>query len=213
MPNSLVTSCKYELNNALDNIVALKDDVIPAEITFTLYAWPFSRNLVKAICVGKGYNNLNITRLNKDLESYSLTCDLNLESKLKQIIKLINRATKESKPSDLSIYRHRNFVTADALQEMFDFITPMQHSLQCQGKDIFEVDEVAEVAEVAELVEVDEVAEVAEVAELEAVDYNDMRASDLRPIAQKRKLPGGWKANRLDLIAMLQADDLKDKIK
>ena len=198
MSNSLVTSCKYELNNALDNIVALKDDVIPAEITFTLYAWPFSRNLIKAICVDKGYNNLNITRLNKDLESYSLTCDLNLESKLKQIIKLINRATKESKPSDLSIYCHRNFVTADALQEMFNFITPMQHSLQCQGKDIFEVAEVAEAVE-------------PEAVEPEAVNYNDMRASDLRPIAQERKLPGAWKANRLDLIAMLQADDLKGK--
>ncbi len=198
MSNSLVTSYKYELNNALDNIVALKDDVIPAEITFTLYAWPFSRNLVKAICVDKGYSNLNVTRLNKDLESYSLTCDLNLESKLKQIIKLINRATKESKPLDLSIYRHRNFVTADALQEMFDFITPDQYLLQCLGKDIFEVAEEAEVIE-------------PEVIEPETVDYNDMRASDLRPIAQERKLPGAWKANRLDLIAMLQADDLKGK--
>ena len=197
MSNSLVSSCKYELNNALDNIIALKDDVIPAKITFTLYAWPFSRNLVKAICIDKGFNDLNVTRLNKQFEEYTVTCDLNLESKLKQIIKLINCTTKESKPADIPTSRHRNFVTADALQEVFDFITPAQHALQCQGKNIFEAVE-------PEAVE-------PEAVEPETVDYSNMPVKDLRPIAQNRKLPGAWKANRLDLIAMLQADDLKGK--
>ena len=188
MPNSLVVSYEYELKNAIENIIALKDDVIPEKVTFSLYAWPFSRNLVKAICFSKGYSDLFVTRVSKQFEEYTLTGDINLESKIKGVIKIINKVSKETKPDNVPLAKHRNFVTADVLQEMFDFITPMQYSLQCQGKNIFEVAEVAEVA-----------------------DYNDMRASDLRPIAQERKLPGAWKANRLDLIAMLQADDLKGK--
>ena len=204
MPNSLVVSYEYELKNAIENIIALKDDVVPEKVTFSLYAWPFSRNLVKAVCFSKGYSDLFVTRVSKQFEEYNMTGDINLESKIKGIIKIINKVSKETKPDDVPLAKHRNFVTADVLQEMFDFITPTQHSLQCQGKNIFEVAEVAEVAEVVEVVE-------PEVVEPEVVDYNDMRASDLRPIAQERKLQGAWKANRLDLIAMLQADDLKGK--
>lgn len=207
MPNSLIVSYEYELKNAIENIIALKDDVIPEKVTFSLYAWPFSRNLVKAVCFSKGYSDLFVTRVSKQFEEYTLTGDINLESKIKGVIKIINKVSKETKPDNIPLAKHRNCVTADALQEIFDFITPMQHSLQCQGKNIFEVVE-PEVVE-PEVVE-SEVVE-SEVVEPEVVDYNDMRASDLRPIAQERKLPGAWKANRLDLIAMLQADDLKGK--